>query len=507
MNVRIKNKLWSKHTLKTAAMIFFIFCMTFIFLSKSPVSIWRCAEDGTDTWVFKTVALTMHKGGMPYLDSFDHKGPLLYILNYWGNLISYLKGIWVIEFGMDFMTFITMYKIARLICGKLMSLFSMLCGIFLLFSYFDGGNLTEEYAMAFISVALYIFLDYFVNNKITNIRLVICGFSCGAVFLLRPNMISVWLVFCVAVLVQCINSKAWKNLKSFIILFLFGFMLIVIPIVIWLGVNEALIPCFNQYIIFNMAYSSHNSGTLFENRWLSFFKLLENIVLVISLLIVAWLCTTKDKKWRFIGITYMLYLLISLFLITIPGKLYGHYAMILVPSVVFPIAKLAGAVEKVSGRKEHGIGVVIAIYMTATLIMPNWIAQMGKVGIYFANRDQTEYSMTLQNAVSFIVKNTDETDKISVYGNYNILYVLSKREHATLYSYQRPIGTIDPRIKKDYFNQLEKERPILLVLQKDNYDETIANFLSENNYYLVWHENEGDNLHSGMTIYKLSTLA
>ena len=54
--------------------------IAFFFLLKSWQHPWLNMETGTDSSVFKTIAMMMEKGYMPYRDSFDHKGPLLYIL-------------------------------------------------------------------------------------------------------------------------------------------------------------------------------------------------------------------------------------------------------------------------------------------------------------------------------------------------------------------------------------------------------------------------------------------
>ena len=67
------------YTVQTAGIVLFILLVTFLFLQNSPLSIWRGGETGTDSSVFRTVALMMRRGGMPYRDTFDHKGPLLFI--------------------------------------------------------------------------------------------------------------------------------------------------------------------------------------------------------------------------------------------------------------------------------------------------------------------------------------------------------------------------------------------------------------------------------------------
>ena len=71
--------------------------LAFFFLLNSPIHIWRLADTDVDSSVFKTVALMIDKGYMPYKDSFDHKGPLIYVLNYWGLKISYYRGVWLFE--------------------------------------------------------------------------------------------------------------------------------------------------------------------------------------------------------------------------------------------------------------------------------------------------------------------------------------------------------------------------------------------------------------------------
>ena len=470
------------YTVQTAGIVLFILLVTFLFLQNSPLSIWRGGETGTDSSVFRTVALMMRRGGMPYRDTFDHKGPLLFILNYVGSLISYHKGVWVIELLVDFIAFLILYKIARLCCGKTLSLCCMLGGISLLFEYFEAGNLTEEYAMVFIAGALYIFLDYFLNDQITKLRLVLCGFCLGGVCLLRPNMISVWVVFCIAVLVQCVQRKTWSDLSVFIVFFLVGFLMIVIPVLIWLGMNDALLPCFEDYILFNFAYASDPMRASFGYKYISFFTFCQKTIVMIALLSAVWMCTCKKKL---IGITCLSSLLLTLLLICISGQTYGHYGMVLVPVVVFPIASLVSISEK--QENCHSIGLILALYLFASLIAPDWIDLLKSTGTYFAERNKPQISGVLQEVCTFIETNTDVDEKISVYGNYNIVYVLTQRQHASKYSYQSPIGSVNPAIMDTYFSDLERELPRMIVaIETDgqfmNQTDRMRAFLSDHEY-------------------------
>ena len=79
---------------------------------------------------------------------------------------------------------------------------------------------------------------------------------------------------------------------------------------------------------------------------------------------------------------------------------------------------------------------------------------------------------------------TEEEDKISVYGNWNIIYVLSNRVHATRYSYQFPIGQVMPEIMDEYMKDLQEELPKILVIMSGKFDDNIHGFLDKNNYHI-----------------------
>ncbi len=154
---KIKKKRRLKKISKENIVMFLIsIVIAFFFLLNSPLHPWIKADAGVDSSVFKTIAMMMEKGYMPYKNSFDHKGPLLYILNWIGNNISAYNGIWEIELIFLAVTIFMIYKIARLSCKGNSAMIVMLVSLSLLFGYFDGGNLTEEYAMPFLTIGIFI---------------------------------------------------------------------------------------------------------------------------------------------------------------------------------------------------------------------------------------------------------------------------------------------------------------------------------------------------------------
>lgn len=469
---------------------FFIVCFlaaaVFILMMDSPLHIWRCGEAGSDSSVFKTVALMMRRGYMPYRDSFDHKGPLLYLINYAGDCLSVYRGVWLIEYLFMWITFAAMYRIARIKCGRLLSCLSVLISSALLFDFLREGNLAEEYALPFITVSLFIFLDYFLNERINAMRLIVCGFCFGSVCMLKFNMISVWIVFCIAVLINCIKEKKFKLLVKFILQFLTGACLIVAPILIWLTIGHSLKEFWECYLLFNLKYISGDAGLSQKIGQLFFYA--GNTVIFFALLISVYYAVISK---RFLYVVYAGYLVLTLCFTALSGLPYRHYGMMLVPATVFPTALLFAEC------KRHdiitGVNVVVlltVLYFGGSIALPVWMPAIGKTVERYEVRGEKDYSPVTQYVCALIEENTSYNDKISVYGQWDMIYVMSGRMHSTRYSYQFPIGQVNQSIMDEYFQELTEELPKILVVQSGHYDDRIQAFLRDNHYISLWAENK-----------------
>ena len=111
-----------KRFIKQLYVLFSLCLLAFVFLLKSPFHPFCSSEPSRDTAVFQTVALMMENGFAPYRDTFDHKGPLLYLIYLLGNKISDNNGVFFIEFFSLLSTLVFCYKVARLKSSPIMSL-------------------------------------------------------------------------------------------------------------------------------------------------------------------------------------------------------------------------------------------------------------------------------------------------------------------------------------------------------------------------------------------------
>ena len=160
----------------------------------------------------------MHNGQVPYLDSFDQKGLLQFVINYVGLCFGGKTGIWIYEIISMFISIIYCYKTAIIITNnKIVSFLTILCSFAVLGTYFEGGNLTEEYALPFIAISLYIFTKHLFikDSSIKTANLIVIGVSFGAVTMLRPNMISVWIVYFATISIKLFIEKRYNYLIKY----------------------------------------------------------------------------------------------------------------------------------------------------------------------------------------------------------------------------------------------------------------------------------------------------
>ena len=465
---------------KNILIIIFIFFLSFVLVMQSPLNIFSdYPVSGTDSSVFRTVAYYMNEGLMPYKDIFDHKGPIIYIINYFGMLISYNHGVWLLELIFMFITLTFMYKIARLRCNKFCSVLILLLISACFFQYFEQGNLTEEYALPFISISLYLFLDYFKNNNLNKFRLVLCGICFALVCLLRVNMVSIWIVFCLMVMVKKIQEKKLKELVNYLFYFMIGFAIVLAPIFIWLAINGAFLDFVNDYIIFNIKYSTDPVRATLFNKWssLSFFVNTPLFIMTICLCVLS--CY---KKLNLLSVGYLLCLVLTCILIAISGQTYPHYGMILVPLMIFPFSLFF----------DDSKNLLILILFLTLVSIPNWINGANNVVSYCndkllnANKEEqiTEYLIA-----NDVMANSNKNDKITVFGNMNIIYLLSQRLSSSRYTYQIPVINVDNNIRLEYFNDLEKNKPKIIVKAAE--DDALEKFIVKNNYEEISNYNDG----------------
>ena len=199
---------------------------------------------------------------------------------------------------------------------------------------------------------------------------------------------------------------------------------------------------------------------------------------------------TSIKSKDSTNISYTFYILITLFLTTLSGRLYKHYGMVFVPLITYPIAILLKSAN-LHNKKLYNI--LISTMVLFVIALP----LVKKIYHVYKHNNNTIPVSTICEIVS---KKTSKDDSISVFGNWDIIYVMTKRKHATKYSYQFPISEAMPSILDEYFTQLEEEQPKIIVIKNGKYLDEMKEFLKKYHYSLIWQENA--NIDSSALIFE-----
>ena len=178
--------------------------------------------------------------------------------------------------------------------------------------------------------------------------------------------------------------------------------------------------------------------------------------------------------------------------------------MIVVPVIIYPFSCFFEYLNKNLKKDNFKVtSLIVSIFLIAQIIAPSWLDLVKKLPRAYHLRNADNTSAYVSNFVDIIKEKTNDDDKISVYGNWNIIYLASNRMHATKYSYQFPISQVREEILRDYYQELESELPKIIVVVHEHLDEKMDMFLKDHKYKLVFKSKE--NLKESDAIFELTS--
>ncbi len=435
-----------------------LFVLLSFFITCSSTSL-LLKEDylNPDSYVYRYMGMLIAKGGLPYRDGFDNKGPFLYILNFLGYCINKRYGVWIIEFIFVLAFLIASYKLAL---KFLDSFASFICVVFSInsFGVVFEGNMNEEYALFFLIVSIYIFVDYFIFDRVNIFKIFICGLCFSAVFLLKPNMVILWPIFCIYVVVDYLVRQKKFPVK-FTIAFFAGAVSLAAPFVIWMGVtgilNEYWKDCFLTN--FMMTEGMFIPYELFLTMKRFFFESMMEVHLVFLLFLIY---KRKNVVFNFV---YILFMFLNLYMTSMSCFNAMHYGMILIPCSLYPSCAFVRYCFDTKLKEKNKL-----IYLLLA------VASAGLFVFLARNISKFCVSMSEGNSIdpfkgdiiSLIEENTDPDDEILVIGYACSYYVLSDRIAPTKFFYQLihvhyPDG--DDIMKED----INSTRPKMIIFEND----------------------------------------
>jgi len=346
--------------------ILFIAAFLFVFLFSCTTSplyehypFWFHGDSG----IFQEMGVCLLQGGTPYVDLFDHKGPMLWLIQAFGIWISPRWGLMALQSFFLFATLFMWYKSSEMLTGKRAAslIVSLLCLVFLM-AFYQRGNLCEEWSLPFISLPIYIYIKRWKEvpeseRPIYNHKdAMVLGLCVGALAMIRLNNTAPLVGFALWHLVRCLQQKEYKRFWTDVAIICAG-MVAVFAICVafylskagWTGVYEMVYGTF----VFNFMYLGGKAEMLFVER-------LPYYIPLCVALIATIVCTVVGRRTLNVGIPATISYTVSL--LSIGGHGFLHYMMIIVPLFVIS----AGITIKESVRWIYAVWIGMLCFSAYT---------------------------------------------------------------------------------------------------------------------------------------------
>lgn len=447
------NRMLSKHLyLKKICPFVICFIISFLFAVNLNLSPFNNAIPGIDSSVFLYIGKSMYNGAIPYKDLFDHKGILLYFIEYIGYLIGFGNqiGIWIIELVNIFATSLVFFYIANFFTkSRIISYLASYIAIHLSFITFfvdEGGNITEEYALPWISLSLYIVFKFFITKEYKNFHIIALGVSFTIVFFLRVNMVGLWGALIIVILMYLVKSKRIADIFKCSLLFILGCLLVIVPITIYLLTTNSLKDMIDYYFAFNITYTGSHS----KKGIITFFLdiITSSASIFIFFIVYSLIINYKNKVLWVNNIT----LLFAYLSATISGRSYPHYGIILIPFFIIPtVLTISPFLEKTKEismpiAKKRTLTFVIILSLLCVVLYPSYFFYV-----------KLKEPKTPDKLLDYLSSETSDGDDVLILGNKVYNYINSNRYTKNKFFYQEPPIDISDKLYEEFITDLVSE--------------------------------------------------
>lgn len=474
--------------------------ITAIAVHSNPFSQRISAHDSS---MFRYFGYALNRGDALYVGIFDHKGPIIFFLNYVGELLSFegIKGIWFLELISIFVFYYYTYKISRFWNSRVISFIPIVLFSISLPNLLEGGNLTEEFALPFMAYSLFILTKYFLDkNSVKLYEVTIIGICFTLTFFLRPNMIALWVVFCGFIFFSLLFSKENLQLFHFIGAFVLGFIIVALPIGIYLLVNDALEQAVFQIWTFNILYLEQSKLDMVDNLVSQLSVLQQYMFLLIPSLFVGYIVIGWEKlatNKRALYVASVITILLSAYFTFISGRAYKHYLMMLLPVFIIPISVVFSVASNYLTTKRQQFTVIFAILLSLGLPIYNNYLNIMSINTAEINEEDSmnaieqrikKYSdekKAVINISNWVKEVTEETERIYVHRIDGNIYLESERLSATKY-FNLPAIDLDnsKEVADDFIKEIKESMPKIIIV-KNSFINTERNITDEKLYQII----------------------
>ena len=428
-----------------------------------------------DTSIFAYEGALVRGGAMPYVAFWDHKGPLIYLLNAAGLSISggHLWGIWLIGLVAVGLAAALGYRAMREAFGVPAALIGIVFFIVALGGFESGTNMTEEYALPLAWAAALVLVRWTRTRLATwNVGIAL-GAIGGLAFFLRGNLAGASAAVALTIGVVLLRERRPGAFARTIVGALIGVGAAGAPLVAWLAHGGALHAFWDQAIEYNLTYTRAN----FTQRLVSAIAGVWLATLTAPLLLPAAglvACARRlarpraHERSQTMMLFALIWFVIELLLASLSGRPYDHYFIMLVPPMALLTAALVSEIlshshaPARSGRRVRFPALIAALFALVMLrpLFGNLVLRARTTGIVPSRAS----SQVVQTA-DYVRAHSSSSDRLLVWGLSGGVYFLAQRPAASKYLFAFPLltRTYGDSIAADFLAELRRAPPAIIV--------------------------------------------
>lgn len=292
---------------------------------------------GWDSAIFSLMGRSILSGKTLYTDLFDHKGPIIFLINALGHLLGGRSGIFLLQCISGSVTVCLMYFTGKILrpngtYHSFLECLSLFFPALLLFFYtFESGNLTEEYSLPFIALSCYFFIKYCIRSEQQPahppLYAFVYGICLAVLALLRlNNAVTVCAGILYIALYLC-SQKQWRNLFHNLLLGLLGLAVVIGPTLLVCWRNGSLEEMIYATFLHNFVIAGNTAHVPFLTNWKLFMTLYLPFLVCLVLFFFRWI---RQKKLCVLDGLLLCILIFNGLCLLIANR-FPHYFTILVP--------------------------------------------------------------------------------------------------------------------------------------------------------------------------------
>jgi hypothetical protein len=424
-----------------------------------------------DSGVFLYAGWRLLNGDIPYRDVWDHKPPLIYFVDALGIALTpeSLWGVWILGFLFIFFTLFFIYKIL----DREFRIYAALAGTITLTSglltILEKGNVTEEYALVFQALCLWLFVNAWKRDFPLHSSFWI-GLLGGLAFNFKQTTIGLWVTYGFFLLVVRLVQRKLplKDLFSL----LAGWFIPSVVLVIYLVSQGAFSDFWEQAFLYNFVYIGKHEGIRrLIPVFIKGFAYLQN-GWVLYLAIASWLAALAyawRKRKDILIQTHPLILIavvnfpIEVLFITISGRSILHYYLTPLPVMAILAGTLVYTLPFLMAKMSRTDSQNILRWIPVIVLAAVLLGQIGQI-TYYPTYVRVLRDNDSSGVIDYVVKNTNKDDQVLLIGAESVVNFLARREAPTRFVYQYPLALLGRRpMFEEYFNQILENKPILII--------------------------------------------